>query len=535
MTCQLPSFGDLPIGKRIPDTSFAVDAFKYKTPEFTYFLSHFHQDHYGGITKNWTFGPIHCSPITAKLLAHVLQVPSEYIKALPIDEPFDLGNGHTVRLLDANHCPGAVVFVFDGNGRRVVHCGDFRYRDEMRDWPGWKDAAGEVLPVEDVMLDTTYCNPRFKFPKQDTITEAIGDLILRQVNSDKATTYATLTADSPNNNNNKSLWDHASTLSPPRRRKTLFVVATYTIGKEKVLQAISDKCDGLPVYVTPEKREILALLELEYAGIFVTDPKMSPIHVVSWGMLGEMAPGGWKFLPNWSFAQQYLDWMNSLIVDASDHYTHLTGIVPTGWTWEFQRQHGTSSVFHNQTKTGQEHLNMYEVPYSEHSNFEELRSFIEFLRPARVIPTVVGKSRNEERLAAYFRDLVDAKRRHEMGFTGLFGVRKPHTSQTDNNEGEPNHSPIPPTPPKPQPDSTPNPPNTSTSTVCCPICSTVTDRASINSHLDTCLITGSISDEPTQNSNRKRSGGSLISPKLSKRRSDSTSSQTKLSAFFLPR
>ncbi|KAF3443459.1 hypothetical protein FNV43_RR13141 [Rhamnella rubrinervis] len=100
-----------PQSKHIPKTRFAVDAFRHAGDHsVSYFLSHFHSDHYTGISSNWSKGVVFCSQTTARLLIEVLNVSSLFIVPLPLCEPV-LIDGCEVVLVDANHCPGAVQFL----------------------------------------------------------------------------------------------------------------------------------------------------------------------------------------------------------------------------------------------------------------------------------------------------------------------------------------------------------------------------------------------------------------------------------------
>ena len=81
-------------------------------------------DHYTGLKEDWRLGYIYCSHVTARLIAHMLGVHQRWLQPMPLDTPITI-QGVEVTLVDANHCPGAVQFLFRlADGRKFVHTGD---------------------------------------------------------------------------------------------------------------------------------------------------------------------------------------------------------------------------------------------------------------------------------------------------------------------------------------------------------------------------------------------------------------------------
>ncbi|KAL3644358.1 hypothetical protein CASFOL_012290 [Castilleja foliolosa] len=353
ITCPPAS---LPHSKLIPKTRFIVDGFKHADPNFSvsYFLSHFHSDHYTGLSPQWSKGIIYCSSITANLLHQILKIPQPLIFPLPLSQPV-LIDGSVAWLVDANHCPGAVQFLFkvpvdndnsSGTCRfeKYVHTGDFRYCNEMKN----ENAISDFVGADAVFLDTTYCNPKFVFPSQD---ESI-DYIVRVIEKVDV-------------------------------KSVLFLVATYVVGKERILMEISRRCNR-KIHVSGEKISILRALGLGECGVFTEDELESDIHVVRWNVLGETWP---YFKPNFAKMNEIMSRMG---------YSKVVGFVPTGWTYEMKR-----NKFEVRTK---DLCEIHLVPYSEHSNYEELREYVRFLKPKHVVPTVGA---DVDKMLKHFAGLVD--------------------------------------------------------------------------------------------------------------------------------
>lgn len=65
-------------------------------------------DHTTGLYKSFSAGKIYCSHGTANLIVELMGVNRERVVPLPMDTPV-LVAGFELTLIDANHCPAAVM------------------------------------------------------------------------------------------------------------------------------------------------------------------------------------------------------------------------------------------------------------------------------------------------------------------------------------------------------------------------------------------------------------------------------------------
>ena len=86
----------------------------------------------------------------------------------------DKKEGVQVVLVDAFHCPGAVMFLFKGKMGTVLHTGDFRFSEAMFD-NTWlcpperrnRQMRGITVEVDYLHLDNTFANPEYDFPSRE--------------------------------------------------------------------------------------------------------------------------------------------------------------------------------------------------------------------------------------------------------------------------------------------------------------------------------------------------------------------------------
>nr|XP_008119665.1 PREDICTED: protein artemis isoform X2 [Anolis carolinensis] len=162
-----------------------------------YFLSHCHKDHMKGLRApsmkrrlacSLTVR-LYCSPVTKELL---LTNPrynfwENYIVALEIETPtqislVDEASGEkediVVTLLPAGHCPGSVMFLFQGENGTVLYTGDFRLAKGEVARMELLHSGNRVKDIQSLYLDTTFCDPRFyQIPSREECMQGILELV----------------------------------------------------------------------------------------------------------------------------------------------------------------------------------------------------------------------------------------------------------------------------------------------------------------------------------------------------------------------
>ncbi|KAL9240679.1 hypothetical protein vseg_014870 [Gypsophila vaccaria] len=317
---------DIPPWCTVPGTPFRVDAFRYLRRDCSHwFLTHFHIDHYQGLSKSFSYGKIYCSMITARLINTKIGISWDKLEVMPLNQKVNIA-GVDVTCYDANHCPGAIMLLFEPpNGQPVLHTGDFRFNEGMTTIPDLQRCH-----IHTLILDTTYCNPQYDFPKQEEVMQFVIEAI------------------------------QAESFNP----KTLFLIGSYTIGKERLFLEVA-RVLKRKIYIPVAKLRLLECLGLPAEDMqwLTLNDNESNIHVV----------------PMWTIAS--FKRLKQLSYQYAGKASLIIAFSPTGWTVGKGKQSA-------RRKRQQGTIIRYEVPYSEHCSFEELKEFTKFISPVTIIPSV---------------------------------------------------------------------------------------------------------------------------------------------------
>ncbi|KAJ9646884.1 hypothetical protein H2204_000576 [Knufia peltigerae] len=175
-----------------------------RPPPEALFLSHVHSDHLLGL-ESVKMPFVYCSATTKQILLKLEKYPSRINFAKGILEARKLHYRHlktvlrtlplnaatqiqlnpkrtiNVTLLDANHCPGAVMFLIEGDGKAILYTGDVR----AEHW--WVNSVVQnplVLPyvcglkiIDTIYLDTTFASHDEPYKDFPTKAEGLKELL----------------------------------------------------------------------------------------------------------------------------------------------------------------------------------------------------------------------------------------------------------------------------------------------------------------------------------------------------------------------
>lgn len=307
-------------GKVIPGTPIAVDFWKTREcPNARlFFLTHLHGDHIVGLSSSWQH-KIYCSEVTGKLLVERYDIDASLIS------PLETGCSHilyvdsdqieqmSVTVINAHHCPGSVMFLFEGYFGKILYTGDFRFDSEMKDDP----LMGNLLHADTLYLDNTYNSPKCVFPSREESFKQMMEII--QSHEDF----------------------HIK-------------IGLRNLGKEDLLVKIAVDLNEW-IKVPPSFFQLAELLDLP--DVFITGETDARTEVV----------------PFYSISNKNIERWNKECPTIA--------LLPTSLYTGLEM-----SPFCNQE-------NVYIVPYSDHSSFDELIEFVKFIKPGCIYPIVCGETK----------------------------------------------------------------------------------------------------------------------------------------------
>ncbi|KAH3669091.1 hypothetical protein WICMUC_005055 [Wickerhamomyces mucosus] len=347
-----------------------VDGFQYQHPKINkFFLSHFHSDHYIGLNKSFN-DTIYCSEISATLLMTKMNIDKELIIPMKLKEKYEILPNLFVELIDANHCPGAVLFLFEyfHNGiliKRVLHTGDFRF--SYKHYKMFKN-----MKIDEIYLDTTY----FLMKKGTFYKHPLQKHLISKTCDDLRNTIE--------NMGNKSILKFFNRSD----NKFIIVIGIYSIGKENLYINLAKNL-GLKIYTLQRHYNTLQTYLNDLSNIEVYKD-INAIKDCNFILLTPL-----RHLKDLKF--------NNL------NYK-LIKIHPTGWSQRLFIPKGVSDPFKQlqhiiSTENSDFKLRfdnkIVQLPYSEHSNIKELIILLNKLKYDRIIPTVnIKNSQDYEYIAS---------------------------------------------------------------------------------------------------------------------------------------
>ncbi|KAI4562245.1 hypothetical protein MJT46_011207 [Ovis ammon polii x Ovis aries] len=361
-----------------------------------YFLSHCHKDHMKGLRAPSLKRRLecslkvclYCSPVTKELLltSPKYRFWEKRIVSIEIETPtqislVDEASGEkeeiVVTLLPAGHCPGSVMFLFQGNNGTVLYTGDFRLAKGEAARMELLHSGGRVKDIQSVYLDTTFCDPKYyQIPSREECLRGIMELVRN--------------------------WISRS----PYHVVWLNCKAAY--GYEYLFTNLSEEF-GLQVHVNKLDmfRNMPDILH------HLTTDRDTQIHACRHPK-----------------AEEYFQW-NKLpcgITSKNKIPLHTISIKPSTM-WFGERTRKTNII----VRTGE---SSYRACFSFHSSYSEIKDFLSYICPVNVYPNVIPLGTTMDKVKEILKPLCRSSQSTEPKYKPLGKLKRTRTIHLDSEEEE---------------------------------------------------------------------------------------------------
>ncbi|KFZ69108.1 Protein artemis, partial [Podiceps cristatus] len=307
---------------------------------------------------------LYCSPVTKELLLTSWKYKfwENHIVALEVETPTQISlvdetSGEKedleVTLLPAGHCPGSVMFLFEGEKGTVLYTGDFRLAKGEAARMELLHSGTRVKDIQSVYLDTTFCDPKFyHIPSREECLNGILELVRS--------------------------WTSLS------RYHVVWLNCKAAYGYEYLFINLSEEL-GIKVHVN--KLDMFRNMpEILY---HVTTDRCTQIHACRHPRDDECFRG--NRLPCGMTCQNGTP-------------LHVISIKPSTM-WFGERIKKTSVI----VRTGE---STYRACFSFHSSYSEIKDFLSYIRPVNVYPNVLPVGGTEDKVMEILKPLCRSYRRN---------------------------------------------------------------------------------------------------------------------------
>ncbi|KAH0583199.1 hypothetical protein H2248_011084 [Termitomyces sp. 'cryptogamus'] len=279
----------------------------------------------------------------------------DLLETLPLHTPtkYELSDTEsvTITLLDANHCPGAVMFLIEGPQGAILHTGDFR---------------AERWFIDNVIRNP-FLQPYLAAPVQNGSSKSINKT-LKAIYLDTASVLSRLSV--PTKDKATSGLTELMRMFPDT---VYFFINSWTWGYEDVLKAISREF-GSPIHVDRYKYSVYNhTYDPFLRSILTQDPSCTRFHACE-----RFHRCDYVAVNDESWQSQYntTSYLGKRVV-----YVNPVNMGSQSWDLYIMETK-------NRLSQGEEVNNLL-VPLSRHSPLDELREFVALFRPRRVIPNTL--------------------------------------------------------------------------------------------------------------------------------------------------